>query len=365
LIFQPIFISKKEGQHHNFNSFERCFFDEKEMKTTYLPLLISVLLFSNAVLYGQDALFTQFYVAPQQTNPALVGTTPHYRASLLYRNQWSAIPQNYETAIASYDYNFGQYSSGIGVQFLNERVRTLGINHQNITFAYSYAVRLDRKWVFRPALQIGLVYRSFNFSRLTFADQIETGVATAERSSLGNRLYPTIGSGFLLYNKEWIVGLGSYHLNRPQESKRNYEDKGELAVRITAQVARKLVFSKTKKETKSLTTIALYQYQAGFQQLDIGANLFYSPLLVGLWYRGLPLLGSQVQNIINQDALAFVIGFRHDNFRITYSYDRTLSKLVGSGGSHEISVGYEPFADFRPRKKRDYQYVECPLFMGF
>ncbi|MCS7004024.1 MAG: PorP/SprF family type IX secretion system membrane protein [Cytophagales bacterium] len=316
------------------------------------------------ITVAQDALFTQFYAIPQQTNAALVGTTPHYRASLLYRNQWSAIPQNYETSVFSYDYNL-RNKGGWGVQLLNERIHTLGLHHNYLSAAYTYNAYLNRKWIFKPALQVGANYRNFSFSKLTFADQIEHGGATAERPQMAHQFYLTIGAGFLLYNKKWILGLGTYHLNRPKEGEPTYYQSSQLAPRFTLQGAHKMVLSKTKKETKSITPALLYQYQAGFQQADMGANLFLSPLMIGLWYRGLPLLGSPIRNVLNQDAIAVLVGLRYDYFRITYSYDKTISRLIGSGGSHEISISIEPFADFRPRRKRDLHYIECPLFMNF
>jgi hypothetical protein len=55
----------------------------------------------------------------------------------------------------------------------------------------------------------------------------------------------------------------------------------------------------------------------------------FGPVMGGLWYR---------QAGRNPDAIIFALGTRYEQFKITYSYDFTISKLYSaSGGSHEIS----------------------------
>jgi hypothetical protein len=53
-------------------------------------------------LQAQDPVFTQFYAAPVQLNPALTGSTLAPRIALNYRNQWPAL-NAYVTYAASYE----------------------------------------------------------------------------------------------------------------------------------------------------------------------------------------------------------------------------------------------------------------------
>jgi type IX secretion system PorP/SprF family membrane protein len=331
------------------------------MKKEFVKYLIAWLIpFISASAYAQDAQFTQFYATPLNSNPALAGTTPHYRFSTIYRNQWSAIPQNYETAAATFDYSFGKYGSGIGVQLLNDRVHSLGLQSNALTASYAYAVPIDNKWILRPAVQAGYVIKNFDFGKLLFGDQIDNLGATAERFNNVNTNYPTFGGGVLIYNSSFWFGLAGYHLNSPKQIIPNKNTR--ISPRYTAQMSYKVKLNKGKMETKSVSYMLLYQYQKPFQQLDFGLNYFTSPLVIGLWYRGLPL-NSPVQNYINQDMIAVLIGIKHNSFRFCYSYDVTISRLSGSGGSHEIAIVYEPFADFRINKgSGSHKYIQCPAF---
>jgi hypothetical protein len=107
---------------------------------------------------------------------------------------------------------------------------------------------------------------------------------------------------------------------------------------------------------ESLSFAFLFKHQDIFNQLDIGVYWYKAPLMLGIWYRGLPIISKDPRG----DAMAFLVGYKMDGIRVGYSYDFTISNLVSStGGSHEISVVYE-FSSSRKKKKR--QMVPCPEF---
>ncbi|NJO03895.1 MAG: type IX secretion system membrane protein PorP/SprF, partial [Bacteroidia bacterium] len=69
------------------------------------------------------------------------------------------------------------------------------------------------------------------------------------------------------------------------------------------------------------------------RQLDIGANGYLDPVLLGLWYRGVPIQES------NNGALAMMAGFKYRQLQFLYSYDLPLSNFVSiTGGAHEFSL---------------------------
>jgi hypothetical protein len=89
-------------------------------------------------------------------------------------------------------------------------------------------------------------------------------------------------------------------------------------------------------------------------QLDLGVYWFKNPLVLGLWYRGIPPFNSQ-----RGDAFILLVGYKSKNFNIGYSYDVTISNLIGQAiGSHEISMSVK-FALPRHDKKGA---VPCPEF---
>ena len=72
------------------------------MRTTLL-LVLSLLYCT--LLKAQDPVFSQFYAAPMQLNPALTGLVAAPVIGINYRNQWPSLPNAY----ASYALSFSQY----------------------------------------------------------------------------------------------------------------------------------------------------------------------------------------------------------------------------------------------------------------
>ena len=105
-------------------------------------------------------------------------------------------------------------------------------------------------------------------------------------------------------------------------------------------------------ETLSVTFLFKNHYK--INQFDIGLYWYKHPLVLAAFYRGIPFLNREVRG----DAVAFLAGYKIDNFSIGYSYDFTISKLLNTtGGSHEISLNYE-FSSTRVKKKK--RMIPCP-----
>ena len=307
--------------------------------------------------FAQDANFTQFYASPMYMNPAFAGAVPQYRATMQYRNQYPNIPNTYETNLFSFDYNWDYYDSGLGAMIVQDRLSSFSMTSNSLLLAYSFQVKLSRQWIARMGLQGAYTFRTTDFSRLVFQDQINTGNATME-NLVGNFVhYPDFGAGFLVYNKKYWFGAGIHHLNRPYQSLINTNER--LAMRQTIQAGAKISFSKDWDNDISLAPAVLFQRQGNFSQLDLGVNFFYEPLIMGLWYRGIPVTQNPTGKI-NQDAIAALAGFRYKNWIFTYSYDATISSLNRSGGAHEVSLTIAPRYD--KRNKRGSKHVDCPVF---
>jgi hypothetical protein len=108
-----------------------------------------------------------------------------------------------------------------------------------------------------------------------------------------------------------------------------------------------------------------YRRQGDFSQLDVGTYLTLEPMVLGLWYRGLPF--KSLNGFVNNESIVLLLGFMKlgdkDQLNIGYSYDYTISKLgPGSGGSHEFSLVYTwPMRN--PRKPPpDKMVIPCPDF---
>ena len=88
----------------------------------------------------------------------------------------------------------------------------------------------------------------------------------------------------------------------------------------------------------------------------------YDPIVVGLWYRGIPIQQEGKDNL-SQDAVVIILGFQLPKFEIMYSYDFTVSKLGSiSGGTHELALKYKLEIKITERTRKRQRYIPCPTF---
>jgi len=78
-------------------------------------LLLSAFLFTSEAK-AQDPVFSQFYAAPLQLNPAFAGNTYAPFITVNYRNQWSGFNdfKTYVTYAASFSQFIEGMNSGVG-----------------------------------------------------------------------------------------------------------------------------------------------------------------------------------------------------------------------------------------------------------
>lgn len=319
-------------------------------------------LFFPGNLFAQDPTFTQFYASPLYLNPGFTGSCEQYRATMLYRRHWVGLAENYETNLFSFDHYLIGSELGAGLQLMNDRIRGTGLSSNAAHGFISYGVRLAEKWNARAGLSMGYVFRSVNFSRFLFRDQIDNNFTgpSADLSGGQQKGFADISAGIVAYSKQWWVGGAVAHLNRPNQSLGPEPER--LPMRYNLQAGARFQVG-PGKTVKSIAPAILYQLQGGFSQLDLGTNIFFNPLFAGVWYRGMPIR-SGADELPDQDALNFVVGIRQGALTIGYSYDLTISGLgSASGGSHEIAISYMPAASVKFRRRaKDKRFIDCPAF---
>jgi type IX secretion system PorP/SprF family membrane protein len=151
------------------------------------------------------------------------------------------------------------------------------------------------------------------------------------------------GGGLLTYGPNFWFGVSAFHANRPNESL-YAEGINPLLRRISAHGGLRLRIkgNSLSKLDHHIVLAANYQSQYLFDQLDFGFYYEISPVVFGIWYRGLPAKSNQL-GYPNHDAVAVLLGFQASKYKIGYSYDITISTLgVGtSAGSHELTLSYQ------------------------
>lgn len=314
--------------------------------------------------YSQDIQYSQFYAAPLYLNPALAGTSSQHRANLNYRNQWPGIPKSYVSFSLSYDINLEDANSGVGIYFSRDKAGVGSLSTTIMGGCYAYNIKLNRNLAIRPAVGVNYGLRAVDVSKLTFGDQLLTGSSTSVQApSINDRVgYMDINAGAILYGKDFWAGYSAYHINQPNNSLLGQEN--FIDARHSVHVGYRLPMQKTVKgEVVRSYTIAMnYKAQGKWDQFDIGGYWYFNPLVVGVWYRGIPGLKAYQPGYQNNDALTLLAGVHFQNFKFAYSYDVTISNLYSNtAGSHEISLIYE-YRDPRKGKRRRFSQLACPQF---
>ena len=121
----------------------------------------------------------------------------------------------------------------------------------------------------------------------------------------------------------------------------------------------------TRKAERSIAPAIQYRHQGKFDQMDVGLYFTAEPMVLGLWYRGVPF--KNIEDFVNNESIVLLLGFTKlgakDAINIGYTFDYTISNLrSGSGGAHEFSLVYTwPMRN--PRKPpKDKLVIPCPDF---
>lgn len=324
-------------------------------KVLFIISVIGIFLSTN----GQDAHFSQFYANPLYLAPSFAGSTGGPRIVLNFRDQWPSVPGNYLTYSFSADHYFSEFNSGMGFYFLSDNAGGGKLVTTNIGYAYSYKVKINRDFYFQPGLTA--YYHSRSSGSVTFADQYSGGVYVGSSSEVlpAQKIqHADFAVSVLGYLENYWFGANIDHLMSisPVLS----EDPRYASMKISVFGGIKYTLNKRIRDKKDEFFHAAinYRYQASVHQLDIGAYYNRSPIILGLWYRGIPF-GNEY---FAPDALIYLVGIKYKDYIFSYSYDMTLGKLISrTGGSHEISVVYSLGSGGKIRSKK-HKAIPCPEF---
>ena len=322
------------------------------MKGLKRILALGIFMLTMHSVSAQDPQFTQFYANPIYLNPAFAGSHGCPRFALNYRNEWPSLSGNYVTYSASYDQYFKNISGGFGVLALHDQQGQGTINTSMLGLIYSYHLKVNRKFSMMFGARASWFQKFLDWDKLTFGDMIDPRrgfiYATGDVPRGGSRGFFDASAGIVGYSKTFFFGFAAHHLNTPNESM--IIGDSPLPMRFTGHMGADIPLGKRSKYSNGTNIMpnVIYQYQNGFQELNIGTYVKYGSFNVGAWYR-------------NRDAFILTIGVNTGKFKLGYSYDVTVSKLNNgvSGGSHEISLGLNLSCKSKPTA---FKTISCPSF---
>jgi type IX secretion system PorP/SprF family membrane protein len=321
--------------------------------------------------FAQDSQLSQYYNAPLYLNPAFAGAGLDTRLGVNYRVQWPGLGDPYKSFSAWADHDFYKKRSGVGLLIKKDVQGTTRLRSTEISALYAYQINLTDRWTVKPALQLGIGIRDFDFSKAIFGDQLAndgtTSTPTSDALASGNSyIYPDISFGTVAYNRSMWAGFSAHHINRPNQSFSDI-DQSPLPVKWSFIGGYKILLREYQiawgapvLET-SITPTFLYKRQGTADQLDLGIYLTHHPFMAGAWYRGLPVK-KYSKGVTNAESIVLMGGLIHNGFTVCYSFDMVVSSISNlSGGAHEISLIYQFQTDKSNRKgKKSHRAMPCP-----
>lgn len=315
------------------------------MPRHFYTILLLFLLMNAA--QGQDPVFTQYYAAPLQTNPAFAGTGYSPNIAMNYRNQWPSL-NAYVTYAVSYDQFIKKINSGIGFMVLTDDAGNGLIETTKVAGYFSQRIQLSDEFYAKLGVELAWVQGRYNWDAFLFGDQLNpiygsvspggTPYPSDENAPDNlNTTYADIGAGFLVYNQTFYGGFSIKHINRPNESLLTTNENifGGLPYRFSLHAGAEieLIEGNKRKPAAFISPNIMLVRQGDFGQVNGGAYFGYGAFFVGAWYR---------HAWSNPDAVIASAGIQQGIFKIGYSYDFTVSALNSTGGSHEISLRIKP-----------------------
>jgi type IX secretion system PorP/SprF family membrane protein len=308
-------------------------------------LLLYIFCFAACLLTGQalaqDAHFTQQYANRLYLNPAFSGLGRDWSVGVSHRNQWPALKGSFVTNQVSADYRFEGTKSAIGIVLQQDRAGIGGLQKLQAALAYAYHTRLTDNLAMAAGLQGAVASMRVNYDNLVFGDQLsdygQTTLTSAEASSFDPSSYVSFAAGSVLYNNSFWAGLQVSHLNQPSYG---FDETTRLPLRFAAHAGYKFHLSTPPgrgQQEFSLSPAVNFVRQQNFSRADVALYTNYSPLALGIIYKGVPVTGTD-----QDQSLGVLIGISLSGFRIGFSHDVGVKGLGRqAGGANEISLVFE------------------------
>lgn len=330
----------------------------KKMKKLIIILFLGLI--RVAGIFAQDPQFSQFYATPLYLGPSMAGAYENPRLIVNYRDQWPKLPGRYVTYSISADNFFPKIRSGFGFIFMQDNAGKGKLVTTLANLCYSYRIVINHTFFLQPGLALQYYSRDINFNTLRFADQYmgNTLLPSSLETPVNNRPgHLDISSSILGFGNNYWVGFSLDHLLKLNN---NFADNpAYLPLRLSFYGGYKIKFKERVIHKIEQSMFLAYQLrvQTNMYHLDLGAYYKKSPMIIGLWYRGIPLINS----IKSQGTVILLAGFELGKVSFSYSYDFNVSALISTtGGAHELTFTYR-FTQLSKMKKK-MGAVPCPRF---
>ncbi len=320
-------------------------------------------------IFSQDVEMSQYFSAPLHLNPAMAGVSYGPRATLNYRNQWSGMGDGfnggYTTYMAGADMYIEKIRGGIGLLFVGDQVMNNLYGTYKISLMYAQQIKFNRKMGLRIGVQGTYIHARIKWNELLWTDMINPYTGFYNNVSIRN---PTnepppgatstntgeFGAGLLFFTEKLYVGFAANNMLMHKEA---------FAAGVDARVPMRFAFHLGANLPVKHRNQARYNIWVSPNVLFVNQGMAFQTQ--GSFLAGVSFMyfGLGYRNVIyNSDAVIGYLGFKKGKFRIGYSYDYTISKLMNkTGGTHELSFTFNWTGDDNSlNSKASKGYIPCP-----
>lgn len=295
--------------------------------------------------------FSQFNAIPSYNNPALVGDAKVPRLAVNFRNQWATIGNAFNTGIVSFDSYDSKRDIGWGGYAIHDqRGNALQSNMLAGQISKLTYINSNRSLRLIGGAQAAWISNRWNAADLVYvSDLMGLPDPIALNSLSENRFSFSLGSVLEHVpsspeRASWWLGAAWHHVAVDTDK--------WMGQRFGLQGGLKLPFDSPgffgnslghDLDRESSLNLGFHaRKQGNLYQMEVGTNVVYSPMIVGLWYRGF-VAGDR------RDAVIPTLGFISANVMFQVSYDIPVSTLGFNTGALELTLwyGFNDLVSFR------------------
>jgi len=306
--------------------------------------------------YSQDQNYTQFFNNKLYYNPGYAGLYNGVRTHFSYRNQWTKLPYDFKSYNVAFDISARGLPGGGGLGAIihndNEGEGMVRNFYGGLILASRIPLNKTRgreNLVLQFGITAALCQKKIDWAGLVFPDQLNgkygniypTNFSEPENS---NVVYPDFSFGSVLAhyseNVNTRIGGAIHHIFEPKIGFLN--DESKLGMKFIAHGDVIIMLEEERKrddiaKAAKLNTGILYENQNGANTFNIGVTGYKSHIYLGIWYRNEDINTLNLNSVIFLTGVNFSMG-DDSRVRLMYSYDYITNKLIGTGGTHEISL---------------------------
>lgn len=319
---------------------------------------------------GQDIHFSQFFNAPQNSNPALTGLfNGDYRLVANHKNQWRTIPVPYRTNAISADVKLPLKLKkdiiGAGILLVNDKAGDGAFISNQLGLSLSYIKKLnaDSTSFLSIGVQPALVSKSFNLSKLSFDNQFSDGtynsnIASGENFSATKIQYFDLAAGLNFLQKFGTHSSAQLGFSYAHFQKQNISFLNDKSSVTHPKYLAHATFVLGVNDGLELIPMGLFEQQNKNREIVAGA-------LARFIFENKPdrIRAFSIGGLMRlKDAFVVDAQIDYNQFRLGMSYDVNFSNLKKASnglGGFEFSLIYIVKRFVRVNASK----VICPVFL--